>query len=336
MITVKKENLYPMLFESFYKSIFWGGNRLTSCMNRKLPEDAGPIGEAWDLCDKPGMESAVINGPLYGTSIHELLEHFGTEFAGTKYRGGRFPITVKLVDTAEHVPVQVHPAESYCQEHPELPCKSNTKMWYILRSEPEARVFLGLKNTTIRQQFLDHLASPQIEHDIHCFNSVPGDVYFINSGRLHAIGGGNMLLEIQQNEGSVYTLYDWGHAKSAGREPELQLEQGIACMDFIDRTVGRIPGASDTVRHNRKYPVINRCPFFQCDDLKLVDEWRDSTEKDGSFHLLTAVNAPIRVENARFSTPVPTGATVLIPACFGRYLVKVTPGITTTVIRTTL
>ena len=135
----------------------------------------------------------------------------------------------------------------------------------------------------------------------------------------------------QVNQGGAQVLaYGTAHAAV------VHLHDALACMDFIDRTASRISGASNVTDHNRKYPIINRCPYFVCHDLKLVDEWRDNTESAGSFHVLTPINSPIAVENARFRTEVPAGSSVLIPACFGRYVVKVSPGITTTVIRTSL
>ena len=104
----------------------------------------------------------------------------------------------------------------------------------------------------------------------------------------------------------------------------------------MDRTVPRITGASDTTDRNRKYPLINRCPFFRVDDLKLVEDWYDSTDSTGSFHLLTAINRPIRVGRDDRAAEVPVGSTCLVPASFGSYTVFAARGVTTTVVRTTL
>lgn len=332
----EKDDLYPLLFEPFYKCVMWGGRRLATKLNRPLPPELKHIGEAWDICDRPGMESTVVNGPLEGTSIHELLTAFGTDFAGTKFRGERFPLIVKLIDAEKNLSLQVHPDEHYCSRKRGDFCEPKTEMWYILEAESHAKVFVGLKGNTTRQQFMDHLNSAQIENDVQSFDSIPGDAYFINAGRIHMIGAGNLLLEISQNSDTGYRIHDWDRPDEEGKLRPLHLHEALSCMDFIDRTASRISGASNTTDHNRKYPIINRCPYFVCHDLKLVDEWRDNTENSGSFHILTTVNEPIAVENMKFRTEVPAGTSVLIPACFGRYVVKVTPGVTTTVIRTTL
>lgn len=332
----EKEELYPLLFEPFYKKVLWGGNKLASVLKRPVTADMGPIGESWEICDRPGIESRITNGSMAGATLHDLLECAGADVVGPKFQGGRFPLLVKLIDSKKNLSMQVHPPESYCNENPDEQCEPKTEMWYILNADPGAKIYAGLKSTATRQMFLSHMNSAAIENDIQCFDSIPGDAYFINAGRVHAIGAGNLLLEISQNSNTTFRLYDWGRTDANGKPRELHLEQSAACMDFMDRSVPRISGVCDVARHNRKYPVINRCPFFQCDDLRLVEEWRDDTASSGSFHILTAVNAPISIQNRRFTTEVPAGYSVLVPACFGRYIVKVTPGITTTVVRTTL
>jgi len=332
----EKEELYPLLFEPFYKKVLWGGDKLASKLKRPVTPDMGPIGESWEICDRPGIESRITNGSMAGATLHDLLECAGADVVGPKYQGERFPLLVKLIDSKKNLSMQVHPQESYCSENPDEHCEPKTEMWYILDADPGAKIYAGLKSTASRQLFLSHMNSAAIENDIQCFDSIPGDAYFINAGRVHAIGAGNLILEISQNSNTTFRLYDWGRTDANGKPRELHLEQSAACMDFMDRSVPRISGACDTAKYNRKYPVINRCPFFQCDDLRLVDEWRDDTASTGSFHILTPVNAPISVQNRRFTTEVPAGYSVLVPACFGRYIVKVTSGITTTVIRTTL
>ena len=108
---MEREELYPLLFEPFYKEVLWGGTKLSSVLNRELPLDAGPIGEAWDICDRPGLESTVINGPLAGTSIHRLVQVFGQDFVGAQFRESRFPIIVKIIDAGKQLSLQVHPGK---------------------------------------------------------------------------------------------------------------------------------------------------------------------------------------------------------------------------------
>ena len=331
-----KEDLYPFLFEPYYKTVLWGGTRIRTVLNRPLPDDADHVGEAWDICDRPGMESKVVNGPLAGTTIRQLIEWFGAELIGTEFKGGRFPLMVKIIDSNQNLSLQVHPDENYCAEKGGT-CEPKTEMWYVLSAEKDAKIYVGLKSSTTRQKFLEHLNTAEMENDIQSFESIPGDAYFIKAGRPHMIGAGNLLLEIQQNSDTTYRVYDWNRLGPDGNPRELHLEQAVACTDFMDRTVARISGVSGEAPHNRKYPIINRCQFFRCEDLKLVSEWRSTTNSQpGSFHILTAINAPFDVGNEKYRTEVQPGSSVLIPACFGEYTVKVTGGITTSIVRTTL
>lgn len=335
MNTPEKDELYPFLFQPFYKSVLWGGKRLRTVLNRPLDPDAGPIGEAWDIADRPDAESKVENGPLAGVTIRQLIEWFGCDFVGSNFAGGRFPLLVKIIDSEKNLSLQVHPDENFCAQQ-EDHCEPKTEMWYVLGAEKNAKIYVGLKGSTTRQSFLNHLNTSDVENDIQSFDSVPGDAYFIAAGRVHMIGAGNLLLEIQQNSDTTYRVYDWNRLGPDGKPRELHLQKALACMDFTDRTVSRISGISGTTIHNRKYPIVNRCPFFHCDDLKLVEDWRNNTHSTSSFHILTPVNETIQVGNEKYMTEVQPGRSVLIPACFGEYVVKVKAGITTSVIRTTL
>lgn len=335
MNLIEKERLYPLLFEPVYKQVFWGGTKLASVLGRPIPSDAGPIGEAWEICDRPEVETAVLNGCLGGVSIHQLVLEYGRDFVGSSFRGGRFPLLVKLIDAGRRLSLQVHPSESVCARLRDA-SQPKSEMWYIIDADPGSIVFAGLKSSATRQQFLTLMDSADVENLLQSFDSIPGDAYFINAGRIHTIGGGNLLLEIQQNSDTTFRISDWNRTDEHGKIRELHIEKALSSIDFMDRTVSRIPGASNIADHNRKYPLINRCPYFRTDELKLVEDWRDTTFSTRSFHILTAINMPVTVENSRCRTELPVGASCLIPACFGAYSIAVNPGTTSTVIRTTL
>ncbi len=333
---IERADLYPMLFEPIYKEVLWGGTKMTSVLKRNVPTVFTSIGEAWDICDRPGVESTVINGSLAGMSLHRLVQLFGQDFVGASFRGARFPVMVKIIDAGKQLSLQVHPGENALSRLAGE-AEAKTEMWYVIDADPHAKLFAGLKSSATKQTFQELLYSPDIENMLQCFDGIPGDAFFINAGRIHAIGAGNLLLEVQSNSDTTYRVTDWGRVdKLTGKLRKLHVDEAMICMDFMDRTVSRISGATNYTGHNRKYPLINRCPYFHCDDLKLVGPWRDSTENTRSFHILTAINAPFAVENDRYRTEVPIGYSVLIPACFGTYIVQVAPEHTTTVIRTTL
>lgn len=334
MINIAKEDLYPLIFEPAYKQVFWGGDKFRTVMKRPLPDDLPPLGESWDICDRANFSSPVLNGPLAGTTLGELVEHFGSNLVGNNYHGGPFPLIVKIIDARQRLSMQVHPTEEFCSMH-EF-CEPKTEMWYILQADRDARVYVGLNSSATRQDFLSVLRDPEVEEQLQQFDSVPGDAYFLPAGRIHFLGAGNLVLEISQNSDTAFRVSDWGRTDETGEKRELNTRDAIACMEFIDRTVPRICGASDVTEHNRKYPIINRCPYFRCDELLLVSDLCDSTLSTGSFHILTGVNEAFDINCRSNSVHVEPGTSVLIPACFGDYRISVKEGKNTHIIRTTL
>lgn len=335
---IDRDALYPLLFEPVYKEVMWGGSKIAGILGRSIPETVkGPVGEAWEICDRDDGSSILANGPLKGTPLRRLMNEYGSDIVGGKYRGGPFPLLVKIIDAEKRLSLQVHPDEAACARAGNT-IEPKTEMWYIIQADKGAKIIAGLRGDTTRMQFLNTMSSQEVERTLQIFDSVPGDAYFINAGRIHAIGGGNLLLEIQQNSNTTFRISDWGRVDSNGKSRELHVNEARDCIDFMDRTVPRITGVSDHADHNRKYPIINKCPFFKVEDLRLVETWYDNTAPSDSFHLITAINAPVRVGRDERTVDLKPGSTCLIPAAFGKYTVSVqTPeNGHATVIKTTL
>lgn len=337
--------LYPLLFEPVYKERIWGGHALEEYLGRRLPESRQPVGEAWEIYDRKEGSSIVENGPLKGKTLHDLLKEYGGALLGGSAASGEiavdgevyFPLLVKLIDSAQNLSLQVHPSAAHCR----ILGKGEEKneMWYIIHAEKEAKIFAGLSPMVTKSQFLDSLESPasELEGLLQSFDAVPGDAYFIYAGRLHAIGAGILLLEIQQNSDTTYRVSDWGRTAPDGSKRELHIKESMTCIDFTDRTVARITGPSDSSFHNRKYTILEKCSYFQVTDLKLVEEIYENTERTNSFHLVSAIDHALKVEYHCVSVEIPAGRTALIPACTGRYRIipLVKEGETATVIFTT-
>ncbi|MFA6292580.1 MAG: type I phosphomannose isomerase catalytic subunit [Victivallales bacterium] len=330
---IEKDELYPLLFDPIYVEVVWGGSLMSEHLKRDIPETQVPIGESWEISDREGAESVVSNGPLKGISIRDLIVHYEKALVGNVFNGGRFPLLIKLIDAGKRLSLQVHPDERACEKT--SGAQPKTEMWYVIASKPGSKIIAGLKPTCTQRRFIDNLHSNDIENCLQVFNSVPGDAFFISAGRAHAIGGGNLLLEIQQNSNTTYRISDWGRLGSDGTPRELHVEKALECINFTDRTSPRIAGVSGFSEHNRKFPIINRCPFFRVDDLRLAERWPDSTDGN-SFHLITAVNNPVTITRYDISVKVDKGSTCMIPASFGDYSIIIEEGKETTVIRTTL
>lgn len=335
MNLINKEDLYPLKFSPIYKGKMWGGDQMGKVLQRDLPTLTDPIGESWEIVDREDEQSKVSEGALAGTTLNELVQHYGLDFTGSHFNGDRFPLLVKIIDAGKRLSLQVHPDQTACGKIGEG-AEPKTEMWYIISARDNAKILAGLKPRTTRQQVIDNLTSADIEQCLQIFQSIPGDAYFIRSGTIHAIAAGNLLLEIQQSSDTTFRVSDWGRVDANGKSRELHVEKAIKSINFTDRTSPRISGVSDSSDRNRKYPVINHCPFFIVDDLRVVNELPDTTVPGKSFHMLTAINHHVKVGNASFNTVLKPGDSCIVPACFGQYTITPLEAGEATVIRTTL
>ena len=339
--TVKKdfvsaEKLYPLKFAPVYQERVWGGTQMADVLKRELPPHTAPIGEAWELCDRDDVNSKVINGDLAGFSLSELVRYYGRNLLGSKARQTeRFPLLMKLIDAGEKLSLQVHPDDNACQLLGNG-AESKTEMWYILSALPGANILAGLGNQYSKNHLIDLLRAGSAEGLLHDYPSRPGDAYYIPAGTLHAIGAGNLILEIQQNSDTTYRISDWGRKGSDGKPRELHIEQGIQSINFVNRNSPRIAAAVDQVAWNRKVNVVSNCPYFNVAELRMTEPWNDDTRKE-SFHYITAVNAPVRVGREDKFADIRPGESVLLPAAFGAYTIQsLDPAAKCTVVKTTL
>lgn len=331
--------LYPLKFVPIYQARIWGGSQMSEVLHREVPASEDPIGESWEIVDRDGENSVLANGPMAGKTLHELLQHYGRELVGRRAKSiQRFPLLVKLIDAGDRLSLQVHPDEAACARIGEG-AEPKTEMWYIVAARKGAQILAGLQGRATRQQLVSRLDSPEVENLLQVYPSQPGDAYFITSGTLHAIGGGNLILEIQQNSDTTYRVSDWGRVDAHGKPRELHIEKGIQSINFMNRTSPRIVGVTDHVSHNRKFDVVSNCPFFTVTDLRLTELWLDDTGSFGSFHMISAINGAVRVgktDNPERSVVLAAGETALIPACFGSYVIVPEGEGETTVVKTTL
>lgn len=330
------EKLYPLKFSPVYMERVWGGSMMSDVLKRELPPHDAPIGEAWELVDRDDVNSVVANGALAGKTLHELVEFYGRALIGNKGAGQKkFPLLVKLIDAGERLSLQVHPDEQACRELGDG-AEPKTEMWYVIAARPGARILAGIDARATRVQVMDALDSPDIEQLMQNYISREGDAYFITAGTLHAIGAGNLILEIQQNSDTTYRVSDWGRVGSDGKPRTLHREQALKSINFTGRNSPRVAGAVDKRSFNRKFDVVKFCQFFKVYDLRLTGIWNDDTIAAGSFHLLSCIKNRVRVGRAGAYTEMIPGETVLVPACFGPYAIEPLDEGESTVIKTTL
>lgn len=331
---MNNNQLYPLSFIPLYKERIWGGNALETVLSRTLPDHNDPIGEAWELVDRDGDQSCVESGPLAGKTLGELVKSFGSSLLGSSCKNcDRFPLLVKLIDAKERLSLQVHPDKNACAIIGNG-AEPKTEMWYIISAGPAGQILAGLSSRATKISLVDRLESGNhLEELLQTYASKPGDAFFIPSGTIHAIGQDNLLLEIQQNSDTTYRLSDWGRLDSNGNPRQLHIQNGIKSIDFTNKVSTRIAGAVDTASHNRKFETVI-CPYFQVFDLRLAGPWEDKTSN--SFHLLSAINGPVKITWQDQIFKLTTGRTMLIPASCGNYTIQPDNIPNVTVIKTTL
>lgn len=224
--------LYPLIFEPRYKDRVWGGRELERLYAKKLPAGK-PIGESWEISDRPGDASVIANGPLAGKDLRWLMEHHGADILGgaRPAADGRFPLLCKILDAREKLSLQVHPPASKAKE---LKGEPKTEMWYIADATPDASLYVGLKRGVTRTEFEKKTANGSVAE---CFHRIPvkaGDTMFLPSGRVHAIGDGLVIFEIQQNSDTTYRVFDWNRMGLDGKPREMHIAQSLASIDFND------------------------------------------------------------------------------------------------------
>ena len=223
--------LYPFIFVPIFKERVWGGRNIERLYGKPLPADV-PIGESWEITDRAGDTSVIANGALAGKTLRWLMDNHASELLGPERANARqFPLLVKILDAQDKLSLQVHPPASKAKE---LGGEPKTEMWFIADASPTADLFVGLKRGVTRADFERKVREGSVAE---CFHHIPvkaGDVMFLPSGRVHAIGAGNVIFEIQQNSDTTYRVFDWNRVGLDGQPRELHVEQSFASIDFHD------------------------------------------------------------------------------------------------------
>ena len=220
----------PLTFQPIFMERIWGGRRLESEFGKKLPPNTR-IGESWEIVDRPEAQSVVANRPLKGKTLHEVWRQNRHDIFGDVPETPRFPLLIKLLDAQERLSLQVHPPEEVAAK---LGGEPKTEFWYVAAADPGAELFLGFRELIRREQFERALDKGTVEDWVQKIRVKAGDAMFLPAGRLHAVGGGNLLVEIQQNSDTTYRVFDWNRVDATGKARQLHVDQALQCIDFTD------------------------------------------------------------------------------------------------------
>jgi mannose-6-phosphate isomerase len=219
-----------LTFRPLYMERVWGGRKLATLFDRKLPTTA-PVGESWELVDRVDAQSIVSEGKFSGLDLHELWSDHREEIFGKGYSQERFPLLIKILDASKVLSVQVHPPTHRMLELLDEP---KTELWYFIDTEEGAGIYVGLKKGVSKERFESALAKSSVENLLHRLSTRPGSFMFLPGGRLHAIDAGNVLFEVQQNSDTTYRVFDWNRVGLNGKPRALHIEQSLQCINFDD------------------------------------------------------------------------------------------------------
>ena len=229
--------LYPFTFHPLFKERVWGGRKLQELYQKELP-NGEPIGESWEISDRPGDVSVIANGPLAGKDLSWLMQNHQRELLGsTRSQGGRFPLLVKILDARDKLSLQVHPPAAKAAA---LKGEPKTEMWFLTDTGPGAELYVGLRHGATREQFEQKVRDGSVADCFHRVPVHPGDVMFLPSGRVHAIGAGMVIFEIQQNSDTTYRVFDWNRVGLDGKPRQLHVAESMDSIDFNDFEPGLV------------------------------------------------------------------------------------------------
>lgn len=277
----------PLLqFKPIYQERVWGGRGLELFLGRKLPGSTH-IGESWELVDREEAQSLVVGGPLAGKSLRELMATRGAEIMGPNWPKQKpFPILVKWLDCHERLSLQVHPPASIASK---LGGEPKTENWYIARAEPGAAVLAGLKPGVDAATFRAALKDNSAESLVHRLPTAGGDSLLIRSGVMHAIDGGNIILEIQQNSDTTYRVYDWGRVGLDGKPRAMHVEQSMASLEANTADAPRL------LRSTAKSVILAECHEFRITRFQMTPGEELTFESGEQARILSVVGGRLSV-----------------------------------------
>ena len=285
----------PIVFEPIFKERIWGGRRLETALGKRLPAD-GKFVEAWEVVDRPEAQSIVRDGPLRGKPLHDLWTGYRTEIFGRVPDSSRFPLLIKWLAAEDKLSLQVHPPADVADR---LGGEPKTEFWYVAKADPGAQLFVGLRRPTSKEDFRRSIADGTVTECVHPIAVKEGDAMFLPAGRFHAIGAGNLLVEVQQNSDTTYRVFDWNRTDENGKNRELHVDAALESIDFTDCQ-------PELARPNGEVLVHDR--LFEVQKWMLTGPRQVSTQ--GQFALICCLSGAIRCAGI----PLGAGEFCLVPA----------------------
>ncbi|SEA71901.1 type I phosphomannose isomerase catalytic subunit [Bizionia paragorgiae] len=308
------KTFYPLKFTPILKEKIWGGTKLKTLLNRKsnLPN----IGESWEISGVKDDTSLVSNGEYKGVSLNTLQNTLKGDLVGHKNYtvfGEKFPLLIKFIDAKRDLSIQLHPNDALAtKRHNSF---GKTEMWYVLQANDDANLIVGFNQKVDKALFQKHVKDKTLTQILNTESVKEGDAYFIGVGRVHAIGAGVMLAEIQQTSDITYRIYDWDRVDEQGKPRELHTEWALEAIDFNMSNDFKLPYSKSKNETNR----IVSCSYFTTNYIHLEDETIVKKNTYDSFIVYMCVDGEATIVYHNEKTKLVKGETVLLPAALQEF-----------------
>ncbi len=315
---MNRRYLYPLKFDTIFKEKLWGGTKIKDVLGK----DFSPLkncGETWEISGVPGNLTKVSEGVLKGATLPELIEEFKGDLVGDKVfeaYGSEFPLLVKFIDAAKDLSIQVHPDDKLARERHNSLGKS--EMWYVFQADKGAKLISGFNRDTTREEYLQYLNSGKLTELLNEEEVEDGDCFYLPAGRVHTIGAGLLLAEIQQSSDVTYRIYDFDRLDDHGNKRELHTEQALDALDYRSYSNYKTPYKSCL---NEAVPLV-KSQYFQTNLLEYTTGIiREHFELD-SFVIYTCFQGSAILETEGQTTEISMGEAVLLPRKFKSVHIK--------------
>ncbi|MDO6820573.1 type I phosphomannose isomerase catalytic subunit [Zobellia sp. 1_MG-2023] len=301
--------MHPLKFNPILKERLWGGTKLKDVLGKPIENDI--TGESWELSTVPGDISVVSNGDLAGASLQDLIEKDPESVLGKSVYerfGTDFPILIKFIDAKQDLSIQLHPNDELAKKRHNSFGK--TEMWYVMDADDDASLIVGFNKDVSKEEYAESMKNDTLLDLLNYEKVKEGDTFFINTGKIHAIGAGVLLAEIQQTSDVTYRVFDFNRRDKNGNLRELHTEQALDAIDYNKKDDFK-------VKYDNTKDKVNQmvdCPYFKTDFLDLnAGMTQDVTNRD-SFTIFMCVGGAATIANENGSVQIQKGETTLLPA----------------------
>lgn len=299
---------YPIKFKPILKEKIWGGNKLSKILNKET--DLTNVGESWEISGVEGNISEVANGDYKGQSLNDLIKTYKSDLLGlanSERFGEEFPLLIKFLDAKTDLSVQVHPDDKMAKaQHNSF---GKTEMWYIMDSDDDADIVLGLKDENTDKNVLEHINADNVDSIFNREKVSQGDSFFIPAGKIHAIGAGVLAAEIQQTSDITYRVYDWDRTDNTGKKRDLHTKQAVKATKSF-KSNGK---CNYNLASNKNSNLVS-CDFFTTNIFEVKGLRQINYDGLDSFVIYMCVEGETKIAVDGHTETLKMGETVLLPA----------------------